>query len=104
MPQQDALARARLVVCHGGSGTVLGTLAAGLPLIIMPLFADQATNGERLAGVGAARVVEPHELREAILNPPPAPLDLARELRGAPAPIEALDGAWRGESGGPRVV
>ena len=47
VPQTRRARRARLVVCHGGSGTVLGTLAAGLPLIILPLFADQATNAER---------------------------------------------------------
>jgi UDP:flavonoid glycosyltransferase YjiC (YdhE family) len=96
VPQKDALARARLVVCHGGSGTVLGTLAAGLPLIILPLFADQATNGARLARVGAARVVEPHELRDAILDPPPPPLDLARELRAAPPLLTGLRRACEG--------
>ena len=36
--------RPTLVVCHGGSGTVLGALAAGLPLVILPLFADQLVN------------------------------------------------------------
>ncbi len=96
VPQRDALSRARLVVCHGGSGTVLGTLAAGLPLIILPLFADQATNGARLASVGAARVVTADELRAAILDPPPPPLDLARELREAPPPLTALQRAWEG--------
>jgi EryCIII-like glycosyltransferase len=91
VPQTDALAKAALVVCHGGSGTVLGTLAAGVPLIIMPMFADQTTNAERLAKVGAARVAGPDELRHAILNPPPAPLAIAREMRAAPSPLEALE-------------
>jgi len=90
VPQFEALAKASLVVCHGGSGTVLGTLAAGIPLVILPLFADQTTNAERLAGVGAARMVEAHELRDAILHPPPPPLELARELRAAPPPLTAL--------------
>jgi UDP:flavonoid glycosyltransferase YjiC (YdhE family) len=90
VPQPEALARASLVVCHGGSGTVLGTLAAGLPLIILPLFADQLSNARTLAAAGAARVVEPEELRAAILDPPPPPLALARELRAAPPPLTAL--------------
>ena len=90
VPQPEALARASLVVCHGGSGTVLGTLAAGIPLIILPLFADQLANARMLAEAGAARVVEPHELRAAILDPPPPALDLARELRAAPPPLTAL--------------
>jgi UDP:flavonoid glycosyltransferase YjiC (YdhE family) len=88
VPQLEALARARLVVCHGGSGTVLGTLAAGLPLIILPLFADQIANARRLAHV--ARVVTPDELRAAILDPPPPPLALAKEIRAAPPPLIAL--------------
>ena len=31
VPQQDVLADAALVVCHGGSGTTFGALAAGMP-------------------------------------------------------------------------
>jgi len=69
---------------------VLGTLAAGIPLIILPLFADQLSNARMLAEAGAARVVEPHELRAAILDPPSPALDLARELRAAPPPLTAL--------------
>ena len=59
VPQVDAFAAARLVVCHGGSGTTLGALAAGLPLVIVPLFADQAPNARRVAEVGAGLVVQP---------------------------------------------
>jgi len=44
VPQADALAAATVVVCHGGSGTTFGTLAAGLPLVIVPMFADQPAN------------------------------------------------------------
>lgn len=56
--QAEALVEADLVVCHGGSGTVLGALATGVPLVIMPLFADQFENAQRVATVGASRVVE----------------------------------------------
>ena len=59
VPQPDVLADATLVVAHGGSGTTFGTLAAGVPLVIVPLFADQLVNAERVAGAGAAVVVEP---------------------------------------------
>ena len=44
VPQADALAAATAVICHGGSGTTFGTLAAGLPLVIVPMFADQPAN------------------------------------------------------------
>jgi len=57
--QADVLAEADLVVCHGGSGTVFGALAAGVPLVVTPLFADQFVNGRRVADSGAGLVVEP---------------------------------------------
>lgn len=51
--QADVLAEADLVVCHGGSGTVLGALAYGVPLVVVPVFADQFENGRRVARSGA---------------------------------------------------
>ena len=96
VPQAEALAKAKLVVCHGGSGTVLGSLAAGIPLVLLPLFADQAANAERLARAGAARVVTAAGLRDAILDPPPPPLAIMRELRAAQPPLHALEGACPG--------
>ncbi|MDA0166906.1 glycosyltransferase [Solirubrobacter ginsenosidimutans] len=90
VPQPEALARASLVVCHGGSGTVLGALAAAIPLIVMPMFDDQFANARALEAVGAAVVAEPATLRAAILAPPPPAHDLARELRAAPPPLTAL--------------
>lgn len=56
--QADVLASADLVVCHGGSGTVYGALAAGVPLVVVPVFADQFENARRAARAGAALVVE----------------------------------------------
>lgn len=55
--QADVLAVADAVISHGGSGTVLGTLAAGLPHVVLPLFADQGINAQRLAEVGAGIAV-----------------------------------------------
>jgi hypothetical protein len=67
--QADVLPHARVVVCHGGSGTTLGALAAGVPLVVAPLFADQPLNARRVAAVGAGIVVEPRDdgaLRSAV--------------------------------------
>jgi UDP:flavonoid glycosyltransferase YjiC (YdhE family) len=55
--QADVLASADLVACHGGSGTVLGALTAGVPLVVVPLFADQFENARRVAATGAGQVV-----------------------------------------------
>jgi UDP:flavonoid glycosyltransferase YjiC (YdhE family) len=56
--QARVLGNADLVMCHGGSGTALGALAAGVPLVMVPLFADQFENARRIAAAGAGRVVE----------------------------------------------
>ncbi len=56
--QAAAMADAALVVCHGGAGTTLGALAAGVPLVVLPLFADQTPNARCVAGAGAGLVVE----------------------------------------------
>ncbi|MET9659618.1 glycosyltransferase [Streptomyces sp. NPDC006510] len=59
VPQVDILRSASLVVCHGGSGTVYGALAAGVPLVCVPLFADQPVNARLVAGAGAGTAVTP---------------------------------------------
>jgi UDP:flavonoid glycosyltransferase YjiC (YdhE family) len=56
--QADVLAEADVVVCHGGSGTTFGALAAGVPLVIVPLFADQFANAPRVAEAEAGLVLE----------------------------------------------
>ena len=56
VPQADVLPHAAAAVSHGGSGTTLGALAAGVPLAVVPLFADQPHNAIRVAAVGAGVV------------------------------------------------
>lgn len=56
--QAQVLPAADLVVCHGGSGTVYGALASGVPVVVVPVFADQFENGRRVATAGAGLVVE----------------------------------------------
>ncbi len=58
LDQADVFPRAALVVCHGGSGTAFGAVAAGLPVVVVPVFADQFVNGRRIAETGAGLVVE----------------------------------------------
>ncbi len=57
--QADVLPHADVVMCHGGSGTAYGAMAAGVPVVVAPLFADQFDNGRRIAEAGAGLVVEP---------------------------------------------
>jgi MGT family glycosyltransferase len=60
VPQQDVLRHAAAAVVHGGSGSTLGALAAGVPLVVIPLFADQPYNARRVHEVGAGIAVEPN--------------------------------------------
>lgn len=57
VPQADVLPHADLLVCHGGSGTVVAGLAAGVPKVITPLFADQPGNARCLAAAGVCLAV-----------------------------------------------
>jgi MGT family glycosyltransferase len=59
VPQADVLAGAALVVCHGGSGTTLGALGHGVPMVLVPMFADQRRNAAQIAELGAGVIVEP---------------------------------------------
>ena len=53
VPQDDVVGAASVVVCHGGSGTTYGALAAGVPLVFLPVMADQLTNARLVAEAGA---------------------------------------------------
>jgi UDP:flavonoid glycosyltransferase YjiC (YdhE family) len=53
--------RCDLVVTHGGSGTVLTALDHGLPMVIVPVSADQPDNAKRCEQLGVAMVVVPHD-------------------------------------------
>lgn len=71
VPQRDVLARAAAVVSHGGFGTIFGSLAAGVPTVVVPLFArDQFLNSARVTeagvGVGLSGPDEVGRLGEAV--------------------------------------
>ncbi len=54
VPQDAVLAHATAMFGHGGFGTTMGALVAGVPQVVAPLFSfDQVVNGEHVAAVGA---------------------------------------------------
>lgn len=58
-PQDAVLEQAAAMLGHGGFGTTMGALTAGVPQVVVPLFSfDQVVNGEHVAGVGAGLTVE----------------------------------------------
>jgi MGT family glycosyltransferase len=61
------MARAALVVTHGGHGTMMRALKYGVPLIVMPGIApDQAINGATVEQVGAGRLLAQDASSQAI--------------------------------------
>jgi UDP:flavonoid glycosyltransferase YjiC (YdhE family) len=53
VPQAAIMPSVRAMVGHGGSGTTRHALAAGVPSVIFPGFADQPRNARRVAELGA---------------------------------------------------
>jgi MGT family glycosyltransferase len=59
LPQLSVLPHCDMVISHGGSGTVIASLAHGLPLLIIPMGADQPHNAERCQALGVGRMLDP---------------------------------------------
>ncbi len=67
----SVLQRAALTVCHGGSGTIYQSLAAGVPLLCLPGNPDQCLASQGVQACGAALSIPRHrrgivQLREHI--------------------------------------
>lgn len=58
-PHGPILDRADLVVTHGGHGTTMKALAAGIPIVCLPMGRDQNDNAARIAHLGVG-VRRPH--------------------------------------------
>ena len=56
-PQRDVMPHAAAMIAHGGLGTTLLGLSSGVPMVLLPLFADQPHNADRVAELGAAIVL-----------------------------------------------
>ena len=52
-PHNEVLQHARVVITHGGHGTVVKSLAAGVPLLVLPHGRDQGDNAARVSARGA---------------------------------------------------
>ncbi len=90
VPQGAVMSHAAAMVGHGGSGSTLAAMAAGIPLAVLPLFADQPENADRVAALGAGlRLDGTDALADAVseLLEDPYYRDSARSVA---AEIEAL--------------
>lgn len=72
LPQSLVLGHADLCVSHGGSGSVVGALAHGVPMVLLPMGADQPLNAARCAELQIAHVLDaleatPEDVRQAAM-------------------------------------
>ena len=99
LPQSEVLPRCALVVTHAGSGSLLGALAHGLPLLALPHAADQFDNADAARRAGAGLTLLPDEVsvdavREAVSDLLAAPSyrdaaqAIAAEIAAMPPPAE----------------
>jgi MGT family glycosyltransferase len=79
------LARAALMITHAGLGTVMTTLAQGVPILCMPLGRDQFFNAGRVEALGAGRALPADSPAGAI----------AATVRGLLGDTAVADGARR---------
>jgi MGT family glycosyltransferase len=97
-PHTDVLRHAAAVVNHGGHGTVMKALAAGVPQLVMPHGRDQADNAARVvargAGLTVKRTADGRAIARAVerLLAEPGFADAARRL-GADVRLDADGGA-----------
>jgi UDP:flavonoid glycosyltransferase YjiC (YdhE family) len=96
VPQSLLLPHCELVVSHAGSGSVVGALVHGLPMVLLPIGADQPLNAGRCQELHIARVLDPFHATAAdvsnaaseVLSDP----SYRRNAQRLKAEIEALPG------------
>jgi UDP:flavonoid glycosyltransferase YjiC (YdhE family) len=104
----------RVGACHGGAGTMLGGLAQGVPLLLLPVAADQFRNARalRAAGAGLALLGEDqaelamHAALERLHDEPAfscAAEAVADEIAAMPQ-ADAVAGALTGAPAGARAA
>lgn len=106
VPQGAVLDRCLAAVVHGGTGTVLGALARGVPVVVIPLGADQHQHAASVDRLGAGVVLGHDDLtpqlvaaavREVLGTPSyrAAARRLATELASLPGPEHAIPALQR---------
>ena len=69
-PHREVLAHTDVLVTHGGHGTVVKGLVAGVPIVCMPTGRDQPDNAARVvhrgAGVKVSRSASPAKVAAAV--------------------------------------
>ena len=89
-PHSEVLRHAAAVVTHAGHGTVVKALAAGVPVVALPLGRDQLDNAARVAHHGAGLRLKPQAKPEAIARAVRRVLDEPSFAAGAQRLADAI--------------
>ena len=66
--QLDVLRHADLFITHAGMGSTVEALYHGVPMLAVPQMAEERANADRIAQVGAGRVIDTAALTPAVLR------------------------------------
>jgi UDP:flavonoid glycosyltransferase YjiC (YdhE family) len=101
MPLSHVLAASDLLVSHGGQGTTLTALHAGVPQLVLPQFDDHFDNADAVVKAGAGLRLLPDEITPGLvarhcldlLQAPEygrAAADVAAEIAAEPSAVEVV--------------
>jgi len=85
VPHMEVMPEIELLICQGGAGTLMKALYFGVPSLVVPLGAEQRSNGARFVHGGIARMVLPGRLT-------------AKGVREALGALTDVNGGYRGRA------
>jgi UDP:flavonoid glycosyltransferase YjiC (YdhE family) len=98
VPFADVLPRVAGIVHHGGAGSVMTALAAGVPQVVVPGAGDRAVHARLVADRGAGLAVPAKEITGAVLERlveddglKKASSQVAAEIAAMPPPAELVE-------------
>jgi MGT family glycosyltransferase len=68
LPHLEVLSTVDALICHGGAGTLMKAIYFGIPTLVIPLGAEQRSNGARLVHAGIGKMILPANLRPAAVQ------------------------------------
>lgn len=98
VPHGAILQRSMAVITHGGMGIVQKSMAAGVPLVVVPFGRDQPEVARRVAEAGAGVALPSKRLDAGRLN------DAFQKARSMRPSVEAASARLRAGGGGTRVA
>jgi UDP:flavonoid glycosyltransferase YjiC (YdhE family) len=98
LPFADVLPHVAGIVHHGGAGTLMAALAAGLPQVVVPGAGDRTVHARLVAARGAGLAVpqdeiDPQTLLRLVSDPAlrQASQEVAAEIAAMPAPADLVE-------------